>query len=141
MKTTKEVAYTSTGFRDWKHATKHESSTAHVQAMCSWKELLNRDKNQSSIKELLTDTILEKRRYYMTSIIEVIVFLIANEVGFRGNWDEDQHKENGLFRNLFEFKLKDNECLRTCQHAMPRNATYTSPEIQNEIIGIIAIVV
>ncbi len=77
----------------------------------------------------------------MRSIIEVIIFLIKNELAFRGNWDEDDHKEDGLFRNLFEFKLKDNEYLRKCQDSMPRNATYMSPEIQNEIIAIITIIV
>lgn len=145
LKSTKEETFTLKGFNDWKHATgkatgfnKHENSSSHMQSMHSWKELENREKNHSSVVEILTNTTLEKRRYYMRSIIEVIIFLIKNEVAFRGNWDEDHHKEDGIFRNLFEFKLKDNEYLRKCQDVMPRNATYMSPEIQNGIIAIIA---
>lgn len=145
LKSTKEETFTLKGFNDWKHATgkatgfnKHENCSSHMQSMHSWKELENREKNHSSVVEILTNTTLEKRRYYMRSIIEVIIFLIKNEVAFRGNWDEDHHKEDGIFRNLFEFKLKDNEYLRKCQDVMPRNATYMSPEIQNEIIAIIA---
>lgn len=141
---TKEDTFTIIGFNDWKHAIgkntgflKHENSKSHIQSMCSWKELLNRENNQSSVAEILTNTTLEKRRYYMRSVIEVTIFLIKNELAFRGNWDEEHHKEDGLFRNLFEFKLKDNEYLRKCQSVMPRNATYMSAEIQNEIIAII----
>lgn len=52
------------------------------------------------MNELADNAILEKRRYYVKSIIEVIIFLIENEVGFRGNWDEEQHKEE---------EMKDNE--------------------------------
>lgn len=148
LNTTKENTFTIIGYKDWKHATeknggfqRHERSTCHIDAMRSWNELTNREENQSSVHEILTNTTLAKRRYYMTAIVETIIFLIENEVGFRGNWDEEQHKEDGIFQNLFEFKLKDNEYLRECQECMPRNATYTSPEIQNEIISIIAQVV
>ncbi len=38
------------------------------------KELQNHSENQSSVIEILTNETLEKRRYYMRSIIEVIFF-------------------------------------------------------------------
>lgn len=144
LNTTKEARFTSTGFNNWKHATdkkggfaRHDASSSHIQAMCSWKELLQRNENQSSVHELVSNKTLEMRRYYMKTIIEVIIFLIVNELGLRGSWDEEQHKEDGIFQNLFEFKLKDDEYLRKCQDAMPHNAKYTSPEIQNEIIALL----
>lgn len=65
----------------------------------------------------------------------------SGEVAFRGNWDKEYHQEDGIFRNLFEFRLKDDKYLRECQETMPRNATYMSPEIQNELIAIIAKIV
>lgn len=109
--------------------------------MLSWEEFLNREHSQTSVSELLTHKALEKRRYYIKSVIEVIIFLITNEVAFRGSWDKDYHKEDGIFRNLFEFKLKDNEYLQKCQEIMPRNATYLSADIQNEFIAIISNIV
>lgn len=72
----------------------------------------------------------------MEAVIDVIIFLVENELAFRGNWEDDM--ESGLFQHLFQFKLKDNDQLRACEHAMPRNATYLSPIIQNEIIDLLA---
>lgn len=45
---------------------------------------------------------------------------------------------NNIFQNLFQFKLKDSEKLRECQQIIPDNCTYLSPDIQNELISIIA---
>lgn len=76
LHSTKEDAFTITGSTQqvltW--FLRHERSTSHIQAMCSWEELLNHDKNESTVTELLINTILWKRRYFTTSIIEVIVF-------------------------------------------------------------------
>lgn len=62
-------------------------------------------------------------------------------MALRGSWDSVNHLEEGIFRNLFEFELKHNEELRKCQSTMPKNATYLSPEIQNEIIAILTKIV
>lgn len=71
-------------------------------------------------------------------MIEILVFLIINEVSLRGTWDIENHKEDGIFRNMFEFELLHNEELRKCEGYMPRNSTYLSPEIQNELIWTIS---
>lgn len=94
---------------------KHQEATSHLEAMCSWKGKLNRDKSCLTVSELLCDKILSKRRIYMKAIIEVIIFLVENELAFRGNWDSDLSEEDGIFNSLFEFKLKDNAELRECQ--------------------------
>ena len=59
-----------TGFRDWVHATsktggytRHEQTLVHIQAMASWSDLLKNEEKQTSVSELLTHHILEKRRY------------------------------------------------------------------------------
>lgn len=43
-----------------------------------------------------------------------------------------------MFNSLFDFIMKRDEHLRECQLAMPANATYKSPQIQNELIKLIA---
>lgn len=59
-----------------------ELSFNHIQSMSSWTEKRSRDNNQSTVSELLSTKILQKRRFYMTSVIEVIYFLIENELPF-----------------------------------------------------------
>lgn len=63
-----------------------------------------------------------------------MIFLASNELAFRGNWDIDVKAEDGLFQSLFDFSLKKDERLRKAAAIIPKNATYTSPLIQNTLI-------
>lgn len=87
---------------------------------------------------LLNETVLEKRRFYFKAIISTIFILAKSELPLRGSWDNEENNEAGLFQNFFKYYLEKDEYLRQCQEMMPANATYTSPQIQNEIIQIIA---
>lgn len=106
--------------------------------MVAWKENTLRLANNLQVSRLLNDTVLEKRQYYVKEIISTIWFLAKNECAFRGNWDAQNHDETGLFQNLFKYMLQKDEYLRKCQDAMPKNALYTSPDIQNEFKHTIA---
>jgi len=52
----------------------------------------------------------------------------------------EQHS-SGLFLKLFEFTMRKDQTLRNAFKTIPRNATYTSHDIQNDIIQIMASVV
>lgn len=145
---TKETTYTQKGFRNWKNALdygrgfpKHEKSEAHIKAMAMWKENQVRVSSSTSISTLVNEKVLEKHRYYIKSIVEVIQFLAVNELAFRGDYVIDEHYEKGLFSKLFEYTIMKDKTLAECAAIIPRNATYLSPEIQNEIIEIMAEVV
>lgn len=71
-------------------------------------------------------------------VSSAVLFLVKNELLFRGNWNDEDNDESGLFQNLFKHMLEKDEHLRECQDAMPKNELYTSPQIQNELIFIIA---
>lgn len=141
VKTNIDPTFTVTGYSNWKKALekdkgfcKHEASVTHKNAILTWNE---RDKMKTTVTEILSGSVLEKRRYYMRMVVQCIIFLAENEVSFRGRWDSESHVEDGIFRNFFEFQLKREEELRKCQSVMPKNATYLSPDIQNEIISIL----
>lgn len=63
---------------------------------------------------------------------------MVNELALRGHFNIEDHEERSLFKNLFEYTLEKDEYLSECQLQIPKNAIYTSPEIQNEIIAVIA---
>lgn len=141
IKSSVDPAFTSVGFSNWRKAleknqgfARHEASITHRNSILSWNERDNRD---TTVVETLTETVLEKRRFYMKKVIECVIFLVENEIALRGSWDSEKHLEDGIFRNLFQFELDHNEELRKCQSVMPKNATYLSPEIQNEVISIL----
>lgn len=66
------------------------------------------------------------------------MFLAGKRLAFRGDWDSEEHEEEGLFESMFEFSMKKDPRLVDAQNAMPPNVTYRSPTIQNEIIAILA---
>lgn len=87
------------GFNGWKRALstgqgfqKHETSALHIKSMLSWKEKQLRTKTDQSISNLVNNVVLEKRRYYFKAIVETILFLVSNELPFRGDCDYEGKK-------------------------------------------------
>lgn len=140
----KENVFTSTGFKNWKTALekskglpKHNSSNTHILSMAMWNEKKLRLSKGMEISSLVNDEVLQRNRYYVTSIAEIIQFLAVNELPMRGSYNIEEHEEQSLFKNLFEFTLRKDKKLMECYKGIPRNATYLSPEIQNDVIQIL----
>lgn len=106
----------------------------HVSAMASWIEKSTRERENTEVSQILSENVLELRRHYVSCIVDVVRFLSTNELTFRGTWDADVRKEDGLFRSLFEFALMKDPILQKAVKQIPKNATYMSVVIQNEII-------
>lgn len=141
----KEKTFTIIGYRNWKKANtdkkgfaQHNVSASHIDAVSRQIERMKRSQSGRSITELLSDSMLEKRRYYVKSIIETIVILASKRLALRGEWDVEEEQENGLFNAIFEVMVSKDPHLAACEKIMPLNATYKSPQIQNEIIDILA---
>jgi hypothetical protein len=137
--------HTETGYRNWKNALdskngfpKHENTEIHITSMKMWKEKLARQNTGISVSTLVNHNILEKHRYYIKSIAEIIQFLAINELVLRGTYEAEEHAERSLFSNLFKFTLKKDTLLSECAQHIPKNANYTSPAIQNESIEILS---
>ena len=148
-----EYAFTHTGYSNWKAALdkdkgfqKHASSSSHLQAFAVWKERQKRSNESCKISTLLNETQIERNRYYIKSVIEIIQFLVINELPLRGSThgsskclqDETDEEPCGLFLKLFQYTLSKDEKLRAITKTVPQNATYTSSQFQNEVIAILA---
>lgn len=64
---------------------------------------------------LISSNVLEKNRYYVKFIAEVIQFLVVNKLALRGNFNIEDYEEQDLFKNLFEYTLKKDKYLLECQ--------------------------
>ena len=146
-----DVCFTEKGFSNWKTAVeqgrgfgKHASSSTHQKAMQAWMERSYRQTNPSTIRHQFSSGHIERNRYYIKSIPEVVQFLAVNELAFRGNneccHEDAQSHENigGLFNKLFEFAMSRDDKLRGISLSMPQNAKYMSPLIHNEVIDLMA---
>jgi len=87
---------------------------------------------------LINESVLEKHRYYISSIFDIIEFLVVQELPLRDSYKKDEKSESDLFQALFQYTVKKDKHLAECVKIIPANATYISPLIQNDIINIIA---
>ncbi len=103
---------------------------------------LRMDKEHRSQKGLEIATLvhtdqLQRNRYYLSSMIDMIEFLCANHLPLRGDQDAFSSLLDGdsrLFLSLFEYTLRKDPELRNVVKTIPCNATYTSHKIQNQVI-------
>ena len=124
---------------------KHNGSETHIQAMNLWREREIRREQGSGVDRQLCEGQIEKNKYYLCSIFDVIKFLAMNEMAFRGNNETmgelqkpDDFLLGGKFQQLLLFTAEKDQKLKAAMMTIPENAKYTSPEIQNEIIEIMA---
>lgn len=77
----------------------------------------------------------------------MVKFLCVNELGLRGTTEtlKRDHQDTdaddiaaGLFLKLFEYTLQKDDKLADIAKDIPKNAKYTSKDIQNEIIETLA---
>lgn len=141
-KIAKDYAFTHRGYRNWSEACakgrgldKHNKSIVLQNAMLDQAGAKLRSKAATEVSSMLNANALEKRQYYIASIIDIVILLSSRELAFRGSWEKDACEETGIFNALFKFTLEKDEKLRQCHKLMPRNALYTSPQIQNELIS------
>lgn len=137
-----DSTFTTKGFKNWKKAMEttrgflqHEKSAYHLSANAAMEEKLARQAQNKDVSQLLTNNVLNLRRCYIDAILDVVIFLATKELAFRGNWDAVSKKETGLFRSLFDYTLKQNENLQRAAKIIPKNASCTSPGIQNDLIA------
>ena len=109
-----DPAFTSVGFKDWKHATgqkgiliTHSNSKYHTQAMAAWKEYETRVRTNETIGcqlyQMGSKTIMENRKY-VTVVMEAILYCAQQGIPLRGH-DESQDsltlsRMDGFFQTL-----------------------------------------
>ncbi len=87
---------------------------------------------------------LARNCLYFSAIIDVLEFLVSNELPLMGDIDSvDSRGEacSGLFLSLFDYTLRQKQELAKVLRTTPKNTTYTSHDIQNYIIELMSMIV
>jgi len=140
-----EKVFTEQGFINWKKALekgkgfdKHEQSEAHKDATDRYIVI---PKTTGDIGEIISESHSKEKyrnRQILLKILETIKFLGRQSLPFRGNWDKDSKcEENSNFYQLLKLRCGADFDLEDWFNRKQRK--YTSPEIQNEIIKIMAL--
>ena len=95
------------------------------------------------INNLLQQQI-NRNREFLKSLFKTIIFCGKNNIALRGRRDDDPQNASlsGNFQALLEFRI--DSCDQTLQHHLetaPRNATYISKTIQNEMITTVGAII
>jgi len=146
-----EPAFARNGYRDWKHATelhkgfpKHAASKEHLACYSTWKEKANRSALGQEISTLVSSATIERNRFYFSTLIDIAAFLAIHQLAFRGRSDafaSTEKEGNGLFMSFLFYTMEKDERLRKVVDTIPGNATYTSADMQNELIAAMSSVV
>lgn len=62
-------------------------------------------------------------------------------MAFHGSYDVENHIEDGLFEKLFQYTKENNENIAKWEAHIPLHYTNRSPDIQNQIIKLLATMV
>lgn len=136
-------------FQKWKNAKekfeKHANTSYHKHSFSSAQDFQRVVRKNDIIEQIDQTVKIEKakNRAFLKPIIETLIFCGEQELPMRGDFDsgpvtlKKPNHRDGKFRALLRFRANSGdkilrEHLETCR----KNAMYTSPDIQNEIIEI-----
>ena len=99
----------------------------------------------TTVAQLLTTAVLERNRYYLKTLAEIVQFLVVNELALRGRNEQFVGEKDfdlcfdsgaGNFVNMIKFTAGQDPQFHEALKLVPQNAKYTSASIQNESIFI-----
>ena len=138
--------FTKNGFSDWKHAMGkdgiipcHDRCKTHMQAMVSWQDYVKNKVSGTSVANRLDaarSQLIKKNRHYLKTILEVLLVCSQQEIALRGHDESMKSLNRGNFLEIFKLIANHDEIIKERLTCGPRNAIYTSPIIQNELLHI-----
>ena len=106
-----ESTFTTAGYRNWKHAveinrgfSKHAVSKEHLACYSTCKERIEQSEMGKEITSLGNTEAIERNRYYFSTLIDMVTFLVSHQLALRGKIDAFESKDeggNGLCLSLF----------------------------------------
>ena len=142
------IQHLQTGFRDWKHATgckcilmEHSRSLTHRNAVVTWEHhRLNTEKGTTIGQRLdrLGQKVIQDNRHYLKTVAEVIPLCAQAELPLRGHDESDSSLNPGNFKMILKMVANHHDVVKKYMDNSPRNAKYTSPTRQNEVLQIMA---
>ncbi|XP_077216005.1 uncharacterized protein LOC143850666 [Tasmannia lanceolata] len=141
-------AFTSEGFRNWKkvndglncaflgHVGK-EHNSPHKIAEKACHDLLNQSQHIEKLIEKQTSQEIENNRLRLKTSIDTVRWLTFQACAFRGHDESLSSKNRGNFIEMIKILADYNEKVSgVVLENAPKNAKYTSPKIQKEILHI-----
>ncbi|XP_011408862.1 PREDICTED: zinc finger MYM-type protein 1-like, partial [Amphimedon queenslandica] len=82
--------------------------------------------------------LISNNRHYIKVVVKVVLFCALQEISLRGHREGESASNKGNFLELMELLSSNDKTLKAQLRALPRNVTYTSHTIQNEVLHTLA---
>ena len=147
MLLTDTLAACSAGFRDWKHATgtkgvlsTHNNCFFNKESMIAWEQFKSTATTGSVAEQLGSNRAeqIKKNRHYIKTVAEVQLLCCKQELSLRGHDESSESLNKGNFKEILALVAKHDPVVADRLIHGPKNAIYTSPKVQNDVINIMA---
>ena len=104
--------------------------------MAKWREKEYRQNHGQSVKNLIK--VNPQYKIWLKTVFNTTKYLVSNGQPFRGNEENtnfNAQASGGLYLNTFtDLLFAQDPNLEEIAKQLPKNAKYTSPQLQNEVI-------
>ena len=122
----------------------HNNCISHKQTIVTWRQFQHHSKQGISISEQLGKTrteLIQKNHHYIKAIAEVVLLCNKQKIALRGHRKSSQSLNRGNFLKILGVVVLHDKFVLDKLNNGPKNACYTSPEIQNQLLQIMASIV
>ncbi|CAH9105108.1 unnamed protein product, partial [Cuscuta epithymum] len=142
--------FTVDGFRSWKKVNEgsqcplfnhvgKDPNSLHKKAIESYLDLKNSSQHIERVIEKQTSEQVARNRLQLKVSIDAVMWLTFQGCAFRGRDETVDSKNRGNFLELVRLLASYNEEVKSVVlENAPRNASYTSPSVQKEILSVLA---
>jgi hypothetical protein len=116
---------------------RHEKSEHHRQSV-SLKNEMESSTDIGDAFQQVSESSKKKNRRYIMKLLQAVLFLAANALAYRGLDESESSDNRGNFLNIVQFMRDNDKDFDALCDDVPKNATYTSGLIQNEMINALA---
>ena len=120
---------------------KHNNCHTHKQAMVAWYDYKKNTQKRTTIADRLDSARslqVQHNRHYVKTVAEVILLCAQQDIGLRGHRESQSSLNRGNFLEILNLVASHDATVQERLLHGPRNAVYTSPDIQNSLLNVMA---
>lgn len=111
-----------------------------MHAMTAWADHDQLKAANSSVSQMINEAYqksVQENRCYIKTVAEILLLTAKQDIAQRGHQENEESSNRGNFLEILELVSKHDEVVaKKCSSR--KNVTYTSPQIQNEVLEILA---
>lgn len=135
------LPFSTIGVRDWKHISErtivHEASKSHTHSCVVYEQW----RKHGTLEDVFVKNLADERSFWrkvLERILNVTLTLATCNLAFRGSSEKLECNNKGNFLSIVQLLSKYDPVLQKLLQRPKGAITYLSPQIQNEVIDLLA---